>query len=94
VNYLNYKLHAGPEQTIRVSLTNKANVRLLDPLNYYKYRAGRQYQSAGESTEETLVHFKPPHKGEWHVIIDLKGQEADVRASVQLLKPEESREEG
>ncbi len=84
MSYLHYKMHAGPQHTIHVRLTDTANVRLLDPLNYYKYRAGRPYKASGESSQEVIVNLKPPHAGEWHVIIDLKGQGEEVRAYLEL----------
>jgi hypothetical protein len=93
VSYLHYKIHTGPQHTIHVRLTDKANVRLLDTLNYYKYRAGRPYQAIGESSQDVVVNLKPPHAGEWHVIVDLKGQGEEVRASVEL-KSEEAPKQG
>jgi hypothetical protein len=85
MSYLHYKLRAGPDNVIQVKLSGKANVRLLDTLNYFKYHAGRPYKSSGEAAQEAVVNLKPPHKGEWHVIVDLKGQDAEVRAFVQVL---------
>jgi hypothetical protein len=85
MSYLHYKLRAGPNKLIQVKLRGKANVRLLDTLNYFKYRSGKPYQSAGEAAQEPVVNLKPPHAGEWHVIIDLKGQDPEVRAFLQVL---------
>jgi hypothetical protein len=85
MGYLHYKVSTGPNKEIRVALSNRANVRLLDTLNYYKYRAGKPYQSVNEFSEETRLSIKPPHKGEWHVIVDLKGQGQEVRALVEVV---------
>jgi hypothetical protein len=85
MGYLHYKVSAGENKAIRVSLSNRANVRLLDTLNYYKYRAGRPYESESEFSEGTRLLIRPPHKGEWHVIVDLKGQGAEVRAVVDVV---------
>jgi len=85
MSYLHYRMRAGPENLIHVKLSARANVRLLDTLNYFKYRAGRPYRSAGESLEDTVVNLQPPHRAEWHLIVDLKGQGAEVRAFVKLL---------
>ncbi|MBN1834936.1 MAG: DUF1883 domain-containing protein [Spirochaetales bacterium] len=85
MGYLHYTVTVAQDKQIRVSLSNRANVRLLDTLNYYKYRAGRPYQSVSEFSEETRVQIKPPHKGEWHVIVDLKGQGEEVRAIVDVV---------
>ncbi len=86
MNFLHYKVRAGPGDVIRVSLSGPANVRLLDTLNYYKYSAGKSFQSSGESTRETSAHFKAPHKAQWHVVVDLKGHDNDVRAYVDVLR--------
>jgi hypothetical protein len=85
MSYLHYKMRVGPEKVIQVKLSGKANVRLLDPMNYFKYRAGRPYKSSGEAAQVPVVNLKPPHLGEWHVIVDLKGQDSEVRAFVQVL---------
>lgn len=86
MSYLHYKVRAAPESVIQVKLSGKANVRLLDTLNYYKYHAGRPFKATSESTQDLVVNLKPPHQGEWHVIVDLKGQKSEVRAHVQVLK--------
>jgi hypothetical protein len=88
MGYLHYKVTTAQNKEIRVSLSNRANVRLLDTLNYYKYRAGRPYESVSEHTQETRLQIKPPHKGEWHVIVDLKGQGEEVRAFVEVVDPQ------
>lgn len=85
MGYLHYTVTAGENKEIRVTLSARANVRLLDTLNYYKYRAGRPYQSVSESSQDTRLRIKPPRKGEWHVIVDLKGQGEEVRAFVEVV---------
>jgi hypothetical protein len=85
MGYLHYKVTTGENKEIRVSLSDRANVRFMDTLNYYKYRAGRPYQSVSEYSEQTRLQIKPPHKGEWHVIVDLKGMGKEVRAYVEVV---------
>lgn len=84
MNYLHYTVHAGPGKAIRVSLSDVANIRVLDTLNYYKYRAAKSCQSAAESKNRLALSFVPPHKGEWHVVVDLAGQGQEVRAVVDV----------
>ncbi len=84
MNYLHYKVKAGPTKVVKVSLSDKANVRLLDTLNYYKYRIGKSYQSTAEHSDRTACAFKPPHQGEWHVVVDLADQGSEVRAFVEV----------
>ena len=85
MSYLHYKVRVGEGKRIQVKLSGSANVRLLDTLNYFKYRAGKPYQSAGGTAAQTVVNLEPPHPGEWHVIVDLKGQDPEVRAFLQVL---------
>ena len=85
MNYLHYKVQAGPNKVIKVSLSDSANVRLLDTLNYYKYRLGKSYQSNSEHSGKMACTFTPPHKGEWHVVVDLSGQGSEVRAFVEVV---------
>ena len=85
MSYLHYKLRAGPDNVIQVKLSGKANVRLLDTLNYFKYRAGKPYKSAAEAAQDVVVSLQPPHLAEWHLIVDLKGQGTEVRAFVEVL---------
>ncbi len=89
MNYLHYKVHAGPSKIIKVALSDRANVRLLDTLNYYKYRIGKSYQSNSEHSDKIACTFRPPHKGEWHVIVDLTGQGLEVRAFVEVVDGEQ-----
>jgi hypothetical protein len=85
MSYLHYRIRAGPDKLIHVKLSATANVRLLDTLNYFKYRAGKPYKASGEALQDTVVNLQPPHKAEWHLIVDLKGQGTEVRAFVELL---------
>ena len=89
MNYLHYKVHAGPTKVIKVSLTDKANIRLLDTLNYYKYKIGKSYQSSSEYAGQVACVFKPPHRGEWHVVVDLTGQGEQVRAFIEIVDRDE-----
>jgi len=91
VNYLHYTVRAGPGKTIRVSLSDIANIRILDPLNYYKYRAAKSCQAAAESKNNLVLSYAPAHKGEWHVVVDLLGQGQEVRVLVDVLNAEEGK---
>jgi hypothetical protein len=86
VNFLHYSVEAGPGYVIQVNLTGSANVRLLDPLNFAKYKLGKSYAATAGPETTTLVKFVPPFKGRWHIIVDLEGQGGGVRASVDVLK--------
>jgi hypothetical protein len=86
VNFLHYEIKAGPAEIIRVNINREANVRLLDPLNFAKYRLGKRCQPTAGPETYGPVQFVPPFKGVWHVVVDMEGRSGTVRASVDVLK--------
>lgn len=78
-------MNAGSDNIIRVTLDAQANVLLLDPANYNKYKAGQDYRYHGGLTEQSPVDLVPPHTGTWHVVIDRGGYGGRVRAQVEVL---------
>ena len=85
MNFLQYEVEAGPNNTIQVTLDKQANVRLLDSINFQKYRSGQEHKYYGGLAKASPVNLKPPFKGHWYVVIDLGGFGGTVRASVQVL---------
>jgi hypothetical protein len=86
MNFLHYTVEAGPENIVRVNLTGSANVRLLDPLNFAKYKLAKRYTATAGPETQGPVKFVPPFKGKWHIVVDLEGQAGAVRASVDVLR--------
>jgi hypothetical protein len=87
MNFLYYKVDAGPQDTILVNMNGRANVRLLDSLNYYKYKIGKKYEeSGGGEALDSPVHLKAPYKAKWHVVVDLGKAGGEVRATVDVVK--------
>ncbi len=86
MNFLHYKIDAGPNKIIQVNLDDEANVRLLDVLNFYKYKIGKEYTSASFFDSGRSIQLVPPYKGEWHVVIDLEGKKGNLKASVEVGK--------
>jgi hypothetical protein len=84
MNFLHYTVDAGPENVVRVNLTGPANVRLLDPLNFAKYRLAKRYIATAGPETQSPIKFVPPFKGKWHVVVDVEGQAGGVRASVDV----------
>ena len=70
MNYLHYKMKASPQNAIKVTLNHKANIKLLDTVNYYKYCNGKTYQSTGEFIDVSSMQIKVPHKSNWHILIE------------------------
>jgi hypothetical protein len=86
MNFLHYQVDTGPEHVIQVKLTGSAEVRLLDTMNFAKYKLGKSYAAtAGPETTE-IVKFVPPYKGKWHIVVDVGGRGGGVRALVDIVK--------
>ncbi len=87
MNYLHYTVQAGPGELVAVTLSDRANVRLLDSLNYYKYKLGKKYDTTdGGETMDPPVTMRAPYKASWHVVIDLGPSGGEVRADIKVIK--------
>jgi len=84
MEYLHYELDAGSRDIIQVTLDKQANVKLLDGINYQRYRNGKQHSYYGGLAKVSPINMKPPHQGRWHIVVDLGGYAGTVRASVQV----------
>lgn len=85
MNFLHYDLQLKAHQVVEVTLDKQANVRLLDDINFGRYRSGQQHTYFGGLAKVTPVRLAPPHAGRWHVVIDLGGYGGTVKASVRTL---------
>lgn len=86
MEFIHFRVNAGPDNVIQVKLSKQANVRLMDSLNYHKYVKKREYSFTGGLIEKSPVDLRPDRKGEWHIIVDLEGLPGFVKASVDVLK--------
>lgn len=86
MRFLRYDFRAGPGDVIEVTLDKQANVRLLDPLNFERYRQGRNHQYIGGLATASPIRLSPPHHGQWHVVVDLGGYSGSVRSSARLIQ--------
>ena len=85
MNFLHQELDVGPDDVIEVTLDHAANVQLLDSTNYQDYRAGRSFHYYGGYVKTSPFRLRPPHQGQWHLVIDLGGYAGAVRASARVL---------
>lgn len=86
MNFLHYEVNAGPNDVIQVVLDKQANVRLLDNLNFQKYRSGSRHEYRGGLAETSPFNLVAPRHGAWHVVVDLGGYAGSVSAAVQVLR--------
>ena len=80
----------GPDDVIEVTLDHPANVQLLDPVNFERYRRGEEYHYYGGYVTQSPFRIRPPSQGRWHLVIDLGGGAGRVRAWVGVLSGPEA----
>lgn len=85
MNYLHYDLQLASNEAVEVTLDKQANVRLLDELNFSKYKRGEKHTYFGGQAKSSPVRLKPPSSGHWHLVIDLGGYPGSVSASVRKI---------
>lgn len=72
-------------QIVEVSLSKAANVRLMDSLNYNKYKSGRGHRYLGGYVTRSPFRLRVPNSGHWYLTIDLGGYSGNVRYSARVL---------
>ena len=75
-------------EVAEVSISNAANVRLLDSDNFLKYRSGRRHKYTGGHSKNSPVRFQIPRAGHWYVAVDLGGYAGEVSSSIRVLSGE------
>jgi len=86
MKYLHYHLNLKSNNVVQVDLKPPAYIRLLNEEHYRAYREGKQYRFFGGLAESSPANIKPPHKGEWHLCIDLSGQGGELEARVHIIQ--------
>jgi hypothetical protein len=86
VNFLHYDFNLRAGDVVEVTLDKQANVRLLDDINFSKYKRGERHRYYGGLAKKSPVSLSPPRAGHWHVVIDLGGYAGRVRASARVVK--------
>jgi hypothetical protein len=86
MDFLHYELQLGAHDIVEVTLDRQANVRLLDDINFAKYRRGDGHTDLGGLAKVSPARLSVPHAGHWHLVIDLGGYPGTVRASVSTIR--------
>ncbi|MEN2467228.1 DUF1883 domain-containing protein [Ornithinibacillus sp. JPR2-1] len=85
MNYKYSKEQLNQGDVVSVQLDKQANVLLLDPLNYSKFRNGKQYKYYGGLAKVSPARITVPYTGTWYIVINLGGANGTVRYSVEIL---------
>ena len=80
--------HLPRGEIAEVTITNAANVRLLDSDNFLMYRSGQRHNYIGGHYKHSPVQFEIPRAGHWYVVVDLGGYPGEVGSSIQVLSKE------
>ena len=86
MNFLHYEFELSANNIVEVTLDKEANVRLLDDSNFLLYKSGEKHRYHGGLAKTSPIKLAAPHKGHWHVVIDLGGYAGTVRASARVLQ--------
>lgn len=77
--------HRQSGEIVEVTLSNRANVRLMDSGNFSSYRSGRQHRFFGGQATRSPTQLQIPHSGHWHVAIDFGGYGGRIRSGIRVL---------
>lgn len=72
-------------EIVEITLTNGANVRLMDNSNFNNYKNGRAHRYIGGLARSSHLRFAIPSSGRWHVTVDMEGLRGSTNASIRML---------
>ncbi|NEQ50925.1 MAG: DUF1883 domain-containing protein [Leptolyngbya sp. SIO3F4] len=72
-------------EIVEVTLSNGANVRLMDSFNFSSYKNGRRHRYVGGLAKKSPIRLQIPNSGHWHVAVDMQGLRGSTRASVRMI---------
>lgn len=93
MKYLYYDLGEQQEGSWVVAQLrgSAANVILVDPLSFDRYRFGQPFQYAGGLHTRTPARVQIPQDGHWYLVIDCGGYSHRVYAErIDIVAPDES----
>jgi hypothetical protein len=86
LNFLHFDLgHRQRGDTVEVTLTNAANVRLMTSSEFSNYKSGRPHRLIGGLAKRSPIPLQIPNSGHWYVVVDMQGLRGTTRASVRTL---------
>jgi hypothetical protein len=85
MNFLYYEVDVTTNDTIEVSLSSQANVKVMDSMNFSRYKRGDKYSFHGGLAKASPLCLAAPGAGHWYVVIDLGGYAGKVSASVRVI---------
>ena len=72
-------------EVVEVTLTNGANVRLMNRSNFNSYKNGRRHQFHGGLAKKSPLRLQVQSSDHWYVAVDMQGLHGSTKASVRSL---------
>jgi len=88
VEFLHYAVELGAGDVVEISLDKRANVILLDHVNFSRYKKGEHFTYHGGHATRTRYHIPAPQAGSWHVVVDLGSQARSIQAGIHVIRPD------
>ena len=86
MNFVKYDLgNLSSGKIVEVSLSNAANVRLMNHQNFQRYSNGQQHKFFGGNVKQSPFKIAIPNLDHWFVAIDLGGYTGTIRSNVRVL---------
>jgi hypothetical protein len=85
MKFLVYEVDVTENDIIEVTLSSQANVKIMDQVNFSKYKQNQRYQFVGGKALKSPLCLSAPGAGHWYVVIDLGGYAGSVSASVRVI---------
>jgi hypothetical protein len=86
MEFLHSEFDLNKGDVVEVTLNSRANVMLLDAMNFSAYQRGEAHRYYGGHAEKSPVRLTVPRSGKWHVVVNLGGYAGSVRAGVRVLQ--------
>lgn len=69
MEHIHSEFNAQAGAVVSVALDRRADVLLLDPVNYMSFRLGSSFQYLGGEAVRSPARISVPHTGHWHVVL-------------------------
>lgn len=70
---------------IEVTLSAVNNVRLMNAVNFQRFKEGLDFKYLGGVAKKSPVKMVIPETGHWHLVIDMEGHHGLADSSVKLV---------
>lgn len=87
LNYTHYDLKTQKAGTrIEVTLSAVANVRLMNDVNFKRYKETLRHQFFGGVARKSPLRMTIPEAAHWHLVIDAEGHHGLAESSVRVIE--------